>query len=191
MATRWAARSRGTISKSVFHEVLLGEFPMARQRGVHLVYETHVDGAPCIVYRLLGQIDGRGYFAEVCFRKDTAQQGQQIIFGTQQSVPLAETRGYNALHYADNNEYCDSVAFGIYYALANHEAQSYRAPWTITVLHIGEIVVDTTLDTIAYTAALATWKLFQLVPRNEPYIKNHKIHFPGEKPNIIISNTET
>jgi hypothetical protein len=164
---------------------------MIRQRGLHQVYETSVNGAPSLFYRLLGQIDGRGYFAEVCLRKDMAHQGQQIIFHTQELVPIAEARGYNALHYADSNKYCQSVAFGIYYALANYEAPTQIVPCTITVLHIGESIVDTTLDTIAYTATLATWKLLRLDPRHEPYIENHTIHFPGRQPNIITSDAQS
>ena len=161
---------------------------MIRQRGLHQVHETEVGSIPIIIYRLLGQIDGRGYFAEVCLRKDEPQQGQQIIFHAQTPLPIGEFRGYNALQYNEHDEYCQSVAFGIYYALANHEARAHIEPCTITVLHVGERIVDTTLDTIAYTSALATWKLLRIEPAHEPYIENHQIQFPGRKPTIIIND---
>jgi hypothetical protein len=158
---------------------------MHQRRGIHQVHEIDVDGDRVVIYRLLGQFDGRGYFGEVCLYKCDTENGCQILFTPHHSLPEGAVHGYNALNYAEHDDFCKAVTFGIYYALSNHEAQETELSCTIAVLHIGESPVDTTLDTLAYTAALATWRLLGLQATHEPYIERHQIHFPGAQPNIV------
>jgi hypothetical protein len=158
---------------------------MHQRRGIHQIREIDVDGDRVVIYRLLGQIDGRGYFGEICLRRGDAENDHQILFTPHNSLPEGAVRGYNALNYAEHDDFCKSVTFGIYYALVNHEALEAELSGTIAVLHIGESPVDTTLDTLAYTAALATWRLLGIQATHEPYIERHQIHFPGVQPNIV------
>jgi hypothetical protein len=158
---------------------------MRERKGRHHISETEEDGARIVTYRFTGQVNGRGWFAEICLRQDTAESGFSIIFDNQVEEGAENTYTYNVLKDKNNEEYLHAVTFGIYYALANYESDNPIPHCVITVLCIGELAVDTTLDTIAYTAALAVWRLLNIEPINEPYIEGRQIHFPGKKPTIV------
>lgn len=99
-------------------------------------------------------------------------------------TPSKDVFGASITEWANHDEYTQAASFGIYYALANRITPDDAQPGTITVLHIIENRVDTTPDTIAYTAAFATWALLNTPSFYEPFIKNRQVHFPGEKPAI-------
>jgi hypothetical protein len=139
---------------------------MRERRGRHHISESEVDGARIVTYRFTGQVDGLGWFAEIGLRQDTVQNGFHIVFDNRVEEGQENTYSYNILKAKNNEEYLQAVTFGIYYALANRVLDKDIPPCIITVLCIGELAVDTTLDTIAYTAALATWKLFNIEPAN-------------------------
>lgn len=47
---------------------------MHKRQGVHKVVLTEEKGIRVVIYRFLGQIEGRGRFAEVCLRTGGTQE---------------------------------------------------------------------------------------------------------------------
>jgi hypothetical protein len=120
-----------------------------------------------------GQIGGKGHFARMILRDDGIQEAPQVLFN--------ET---------ENRDYHQHIAYGIYYALSNHGLSDDAHHYRITVLNIIHLPVDTTPNTMMYTAALATWRLLTVHPKNEPYFERDQFHFPGIFPSITDVSDE-
>jgi hypothetical protein len=154
-------------------------------QGLHLISEKEQHGGRSITYRFVGQISGRGYFAEVHLQKISIGTDDQLSrMPHHHSIITTLFQEYCIVYAALDKEYHKNILFGICYALSNHLTTETLSPCIITVSQVIENTVDTTSDTMAYAAAFATWELLELQPENMPSIKNHQICFPGKNPTI-------
>lgn len=157
---------------------------MNQRQGLHKIIRTNDAQGSVLTYRLLGQIYGRGCFAEVSLRKEIIPLAHLITFSGQEFGWLKEAYGPNAREWTDSEDYRQAVMFGIQYALHNCQLIDQPHDISLTVLRIGANSVDTTLDAVAYVAVFATWELLGADPLNEPYIGRHHISFPGRHPEL-------
>jgi hypothetical protein len=155
---------------------------MSQRQGIHKITQSTDGTTHTISYRFLGQIEGRGYFAQIVLHLDADQPEQQIVFSGQEFAWLKEVYGPDAWEWHECDDFRRAALFGIQYALCNTQYPQQQAKGCITILTIGARLVDTTPETVAYTACLATWKLLNLEGVQVPYIEQQRIHFPGQQP---------